>query len=176
MQGAPPDSRPFIARPRSPTASRKYDAAQFLRDTGRAMSRQNVEFVEALFAGAAGADKQTLLAALPEIIAESCDLEIEWVEDPSRADGQVHRGHEGVRASFEEWLAGFEDYQFELEEVLDGGEHVLAVGTEHGRGAASGAAVSSRNHMVLTFRDGKLLRYREFYDERAARQAAGLKE
>jgi ketosteroid isomerase-like protein len=28
--------------------------------------------------------------------------------------------------------------------------------------------------MVMTFRDGKLLRYREFTDERAARQAAGL--
>jgi len=140
------------------------------------MSRENVEFVEGLFAGSAGADKQALLAALPEIIAQLCDPEVEWVEDPSRADAQVHRGHEGVRASFEEWLAGFEDYQFELEEVIDCGDQVLAVATERGRGAASGAEVSSRNHMVLTLRDGKLLRYREFYDERAARQAAGLPE
>jgi ketosteroid isomerase-like protein len=140
------------------------------------MSQENVELVEGLFAGSAGTDKQALLAALPELIAQLCDPEVEWVEDPSRADGQVHRGHEGVRASFEEWLAGFEDYRSELEEVIDCGDDVLAVATEHGRGAASGAAVSSRNHMVLTFRDGKLLRYREFYDERAARRAVGLTE
>ena len=37
------------------------------------MSRENVELVEGLFAGAVGADKQTLLAALPEIIAQPCD-------------------------------------------------------------------------------------------------------
>lgn len=34
--------------------------------------------------------------------------------------------------------------------------------------------MSSRIYAVLTVRDGKLLRFREFYDERAARQAAGL--
>jgi ketosteroid isomerase-like protein len=28
--------------------------------------------------------------------------------------------------------------------------------------------------MVLTFRDGKILRYQEFYDEADARQAAAL--
>ena len=140
------------------------------------MSRENVELVEGLFAGAAGADKQALLGNLLEIIVQACDPEIEWVEDPQRADGRVHRGHEGVRASFEEWLAGFEEYEFEIEEVIDCGDDVLALWTEHGRGAASGAMVSARNHAVLTFRDGKLLRYREFYDERPARQAVGLSE
>jgi ketosteroid isomerase-like protein len=140
------------------------------------MSRENVELVEGLFAGAAGADKQALLGNLLEIIVQACDPEIEWVEDPQRADGRVHRGHEGVKASFEEWLTGFEEYEFELEEVIDCGDDVLALWTEHGRGAASGAAVSARNHAVLTFRDGKLLRYREFYDERAARQAVGLSD
>jgi len=29
---------------------------------------------------------------------------------------------------------------------------------------------------VVTFRDGKILRYREFYDEAEAREAAGLSE
>jgi ketosteroid isomerase-like protein len=50
--------------------------------------------------------------------------------------------------------------------------HVLVVGNEQARGAASGAAISSRNYVVLTLRGGKLLRYREFYDEAAAREAA----
>jgi ketosteroid isomerase-like protein len=138
------------------------------------MSQENVQFVEALFAGAAGADKEELLRALPELIAQTCDPEIEWIEDPGRADARVHRGHDGVRRSWEEWLAGFEQYRFEVEEVLDCGDRVLVVGSEQGRGAASGAAVSSRNYSVLELRDGKLLRYREFYDEGAARGAAGL--
>jgi ketosteroid isomerase-like protein len=138
------------------------------------MSQENVQFVEALFAGAAGAEKEELLRALPELISQTCDPEIEWIEDPSRADARVHRGHAGVRRSWEEWLAGFAQYSFEVEQVIDCGDRVLVVGSEQGRGAVSGADVSSRTYSVVELREGKLLRYREFYDESAARQAAGL--
>src|SRR3977135_3863306 len=75
-----------------------------LGDTDRRMSRENVEFVEGLLAGVGEMDKQALLAALPELIAEACDADIEWVEDPKRADGGVYRGHEGVRRSWEQGL------------------------------------------------------------------------
>jgi ketosteroid isomerase-like protein len=138
------------------------------------MSCGDVEIVEGLYAGVAGTDKQTLLAALPELIAQICDPDIEWMEDPQRADGAVHRGYDGVRASWEEWLTGFDEYSFEVDQVIDCASDVLVVGKERGRGTASGASVGSSHYAVLTFRDGKLLRYREFYDERAARQAAGL--
>ncbi len=50
---------------------------------------------------------------------------------------------------------------------------MLVISNEQARGAASGAAIRSRNYIVMTLRDGKLLRYREFYDEPAARDAAG---
>ena len=56
------------------------------------MSRENVEFVEGLLAGTMSMDKRDLLAALPELIEQTCDPDIEWVEDPQRADGAVHRG------------------------------------------------------------------------------------
>ncbi len=36
--------------------------------------------------------------------------------------------------------------------------------------------MSARNFVVITFRAGKILRYREFYDEAAALKAAGLSE
>ena len=36
------------------------------------MSQANVEFVEGLVAGAVDMDKQALLAALPELIAQAC--------------------------------------------------------------------------------------------------------
>jgi hypothetical protein len=35
-------------------------------------------------------DKDAMLAALPEMIPQICDPEIEWVEDPQRADGRVY--------------------------------------------------------------------------------------
>ena len=121
-------------------------------------------------------DKQALLATLPEIIAQTCDLDIEWTEDPTRAYSQIRRGHAGVRESWERWLEGFEQYSFEVEQIIDGGDDVLVLRRGQAQGATSGTPVHSRTCAVMTIRDGKLLRYRELSDERAARRAAGLGE
>ncbi len=138
------------------------------------VSQQNVEFVKGLYGAAETMDKEQLLAALPALIEQACDPEIEWVEDPQRADSQVYRGYAGVLRSFEQWLEGFEEYGFVVEDVIDCDHDVFVAGREEGRGAASGATVSSAIYQVLTFRDGKVLRFREFYDREAARAAAGL--
>ena len=140
------------------------------------MSQENVEFVKAFFAAGSAVEKEALLSALPELIAQACDPEIEWYEDPQRADARVYRGHRGVRESFERWLDQWDEYGAEAERFIDRGDDVLVVAREHGRGARSGATVSSRIFYVLTFRDGKILRYREFYDEAAALEAVGLSE
>jgi ketosteroid isomerase-like protein len=140
------------------------------------MSRENVEFLEGLFAGAAEMDKQALLDALPDLIAQTCDPEIVWVEDPRRADRRVHRGYEGVRESWERWLENFEEYGFEVERMLDCGDRVLVIAREEGRGSLSGATISQRIYVVYTFRSGKIARYEEFYEEQEALEAAGLRE
>jgi ketosteroid isomerase-like protein len=137
------------------------------------MSQANVDFLRGLFEGAQGLDKEQLLAALPDLIEQMCDPEIEWVEDPGRADGRVYRGHEGVRESFERWLENFEEYDVEVEQISDYGDRVLVAAVERGRGSASGAPVSSRIYTVCTFRADKILRYQEFYDEQQALEAAG---
>jgi uncharacterized protein len=138
------------------------------------MSQENVEFVRGLFAGAADMDKQALLAALPQLIAQACDPEIEWVEDPQRADGQVYRGHKGVKQAFERWLEQWEEYGAMAERYVDCGDEVLVIARERGRGMTSGASVSSRIYSVWTIRAGRISRYREFYDEQTALDAAGL--
>jgi ketosteroid isomerase-like protein len=137
------------------------------------MSRENLEFVEGLLAAAAGMDKQALLVALPDLIAQVADPDIEWVEDPRRADGFVYRGHEGVEQAFERWLEHWDEYGYEAERFVDHGDDVLVIGREHGRGMTSGASVSSRIYAAWTIRGGKIARYREFYDEQEALAAVG---
>jgi ketosteroid isomerase-like protein len=140
------------------------------------MSRENVEFVEALLAAAGEMDKQAILEALPEVIAQTCAPDIEWIEDPQRLDSQVYRGHQGVLRSWERWLEHWDDWAAEVERFVDCGENVLVIARERGRGTKSGASVSSRNYLIFTIRDAKITRYQEFYDERAALAAAGLAE
>jgi ketosteroid isomerase-like protein len=121
-------------------------------------------------------DKQALLEALPELIPQMCDPEIEWVEDPRRADRRVYHGHEGVRESFERWLENFEEYEWEVERIVDCGNKALVYAREEGRGSLSGGTISQRIYTVYSFRDGKIARYEEFYEEREALEAAGLSE
>jgi ketosteroid isomerase-like protein len=135
-----------------------------------------VAFVEGLVAGAVDMDKQALLVALPELMVQTCAPDIEWVEDPQRADSRVYRGHDAVKQSWERWLDQWDEYGFEAERFIDCGDDVLVVSREHGRGITSGASVSARIYSVFTIRTGKIYRYREFYDEDAACKAVGLAE
>jgi ketosteroid isomerase-like protein len=146
------------------------------RDTAQAMSQENVDFVTGLYAAGDGVDKEQLLAGLPQLIEQICDPEIEWIEDPGRADSQTHYGHAGVLRSWQQWLEGFDEYDFSLERVVDCGDAVFVAAKEEGRGATSGATVSASVYQVFTMRDGKIFRYQEFYDENGALEAAGLRE
>jgi ketosteroid isomerase-like protein len=140
------------------------------RDTW-AMSQENVDFVRGLFGGAAGLSKEAIADALPAIVATAFTEDAEWVEDPQRADRQTWRGHAGILESWRRWLDEWEDYSFEVTGLEDHGDHVFVVSHEEARGSSSGASVSADNYIVVTFRDGKIARYQEFYEEDDARAA-----
>ena len=119
--------------------------------------------------------KDEIVALLPQMIPQVMHPDVEWIEDPGRADSRTYHGHDGVIESWRQWLENWDEYGGELEGVKDcGGDEVFAVFAERGRGAASGASVESRLYVVVTVRDQKIARWREFYDEAAAREAAGL--
>jgi ketosteroid isomerase-like protein len=141
------------------------------------MSQENVDFVAAIFSATEGMDKDAVLAALPELVPQLCDPDIEWIEDPQRADARTYRGPAGVIESFRQWFDQFADYGFEVERITDcGGDDVFVATRERGTGALSGAPVGATNYAVITVQDGKIRRYREFYDEGMALEAAGLSE
>jgi ketosteroid isomerase-like protein len=135
------------------------------------MSQENVELVARFYEPATS--KAELLSAMPRTMG-FCHPQVEWT---SREDGLTYRGREGVREALERWLESFEEYRYEVERIIDcGGDDVLVVGLEVGKGAMSGADVRSVNHELLTVRHGMIVRFREFYDEGEALEAAGLSE
>jgi ketosteroid isomerase-like protein len=135
------------------------------------MSQENVELVTRWYAPAGS--KSELLAAMPRTMA-FCHPEVEW---SAPEDGSTFRGREGVRRRLEQWLESFEDYRYDVERIIDcGGDEVLVVATEIGRGAMSGAEVRSTNYELITVRGGLIVRIREFYDELPALEAAGLSQ
>jgi ketosteroid isomerase-like protein len=135
------------------------------------MSKENVEIASRWYEVAGS--KEELLEAMPRTMA-LCHPEVEW---SAPEDGTTYRGRDGVRQRLQEWLASFAEYRYEVRRIIDcGGDQVLVVGTEVGRGARSGAEVRSVDYELLTIRDGMIVRIREYYDEGHALEAAGLSE
>jgi ketosteroid isomerase-like protein len=132
------------------------------------MSEENVELVRTLLTAFDRADYELALDAL--------DPEVDWQVPPGVGIGQeVYRGRERVQSGFADWLGAWETYRFELEEILDHGDHVLVGAMHIARGRGSGVEVKLPTFHVFTLRDGKVVRHRSYRDRTDALQAAGLR-
>jgi ketosteroid isomerase-like protein len=139
------------------------------------MSEQNMEVVRQLFDAAerfGDADaggREALDAAL-----NCLDPDLEWTPLRAATEG-TYRGHQG----FEQWLADTEESfeSFETRsELRDLGGQVLAWGTLHVRGRGSGIDTEVPFGGIYDFRQGKILRWRDFGSKEQALKAAGRAE
>src|SRR6267143_5458460 len=83
------------------------------RDTGRAMSQENVEIVRRMW-GRLNVEGDS---DLPSVLVEFFDPEIEWHDAPSLPGAAVHRGHEDLRRHIEDYLYAWADSGFQIEET-----------------------------------------------------------
>ena len=104
------------------------------RDTGRAMSQENVDAMRRGLEAWRGGDVKTVGALMEEFIAPEFEIE------PLYFDGS-YRGHEGLGS----WVGPrdfWDEYRLETGELLDLGDHVLATSRVTGRGRGSGVPVA----------------------------------
>jgi ketosteroid isomerase-like protein len=87
---------------------------------------------------------------------------------------QAYEGAEGVNAFFREWLAAWDDWEFELEALHDGGDRVVALVRQRGKSKAAGMTVEMSFAQVFTIRDGKQSRLEMYSDRDDALASAGL--
>jgi ketosteroid isomerase-like protein len=143
------------------------------------VSRENVEMVRGLLDVYRAPEVMAMLAE-GEIDLSVADPEIEW--DASRLDEMipdlagVYRGHDGVRTYWRRWFEAWRDLEFEVEDVLDAGDDVVAlIRNQRQWGRHTGIATELPPYaQVFTVRDGILVRWRTFPDQRSALAAVGL--
>jgi ketosteroid isomerase-like protein len=134
------------------------------------MSQENVEIVRAQYVSF-------------ERVAEGGDVH-SWVlgyfhpncEYRPVEEVDAIRGHEALIEWTERWLEAWSSYSDQVEEIIDGGEIVVAAVTISGRGRTSDVEIGQRFFHVFEMRDGRILRLREYLDRDSALEAAGLRE
>ena len=138
------------------------------------MSQENVELVRRAFdAFNRGGVEAAISSGIwsPEIV---------WDATPSGIPGLgVYRGYEEVRSFFEDdWFQAFpfEEWEVQIDELIDCGNQVLAMSRQHGRGATSGATAELELGQISTISDGTIVRVDNYTDRRKALEAAGLSE
>ncbi|MFL5885152.1 MAG: nuclear transport factor 2 family protein [Thermoleophilaceae bacterium] len=87
-------------------------------------------------------------------------------------DVGVIRGHEALRAYYQDWIDTFDDLRGEVDEILfDEGDRVAAVVRNSGRGRSSGVATRGRYYVVCIVRDGQITSGREYGTREEALEA-----
>ena len=128
------------------------------------------------------ADLETVRTALSALDRRDVELylsvaspEIELITPAALLEGP-NVGHDGVRRFFKEMEESAEASSFEVKEVRQVGERVLAFFTVRGMGRISGAETSMDVAGVYSVDDGKIRRAEIFADRGAALRAVGLSE
>ena len=133
------------------------------------MSQTNVERLREAF--------ETYNREGPEAIIALLAPDIEWIADRSDMGRVTYRGRDGVRKSFDELFEGFDRLGFEVDQMIEQGNQIVALGKMHGRGRSTGVEAQMPLAVVFTVGDdGQLIRYESFRDSREALAAVGLSE
>jgi len=130
------------------------------------MSRENVDVVRAVLDAWIAGDYGTMF--------EHFHRDIEWAGPATLSHGGTSQGITSARRALSTWVGTWNDYRFELTELVDHGDTVFAAGRQTGRGRGSGVVVSEEIFSVWTLRDGLVVRQQTFRDREQARDAAGL--
>jgi ketosteroid isomerase-like protein len=130
--------------------------------------------VRRLFAAFQSVDVGNLERRLDEV-REIFDPEVEWVAAPhSLLSSEEYRGYGGVRRFWTQFLSAWDEYDVQVEELIDAGDQVVAVMRLSGR--TNELEVDEARSSVLTLREGRIVRIEPFASRDEALEAAGLSE
>jgi ketosteroid isomerase-like protein len=89
-------------------------------------------------------------------------------------DPSAHVGRDAFERLLDGFLESFRDLRFDVLELIDTGDRVIASTVMHGRGSASGADVTDTYVIVYKLRDGLIVEGWEYRTRQEALKAVGL--
>jgi len=126
------------------------------------MSQENVEVVRAAFEAWNRNDFDAWIQCF--------DPEVQW-----SALLEEFRGHAGIRRAWQSFKVDLQ-LRSRYDDIRALGDPVLALGELTGKGRITGLNISAEIAQLATFRDGRILGFRDFARHAEALEAVGLSE
>ena len=134
------------------------------------MSQENVEVVKVAYEAFARGGLDRYMEHFTD------DVDYRAIEGAPDDIGPIH-GKDTMRAWLQDWIETFDGFSMKLVELIDAGENTVVIAERYGGHAKlSGVETDSLLWVVLTIRDGKIARGREYPGRQQALEAAGLSE
>jgi ketosteroid isomerase-like protein len=133
------------------------------------VSQENVEIVRREYAAFAARDWETL--------ADLCHPDLEY-ETLGVAPGRL-RGFREITEFFDAWAELYGEFRVEAEEIVEAGDQVVAVERHAARGVKGSDAEGMVGHSfacLISFKDGRISRVKEYATRDEALAAAGRRE
>jgi ketosteroid isomerase-like protein len=131
------------------------------------MSHENVEFLRLGYEALEHGDLETFKALSRERLDPEFEFHHVW-------DGRVLKGYEGTMDWLSDTRETWKDYNQQVKEIIDLGEHVVVVLGISAQGVGSGVPVAQEFAVVWTFDGDTAVRARSFTSRTEALEAAGL--
>jgi ketosteroid isomerase-like protein len=133
------------------------------------MSRENVEIVRRILAEFSETQRLSDLVS-PDLVWHTGSWTL-WT-GPSE-----YHGRDGFLEFFGEWIAAYDDWAQEIEEIVDAGDRqVVGITRQRGRLRDSDSWVDLRAAFVYTIEDGLVVRADVYGSSAEALKAVGLAE
>jgi hypothetical protein len=142
------------------------------------MSRENVELVRSLQPGPEVDLVQVVRDDTGQLLENMLAPHVheKFVATASGLDQFDVVGLGGLQSAWAEWLAPWETYRTEIEEVIDAGDDVVVLTRDFGRRFDMDAEIAVLGAAIWTVRDGRVARVAFYADRAEGLAAADLEE
>ena len=131
------------------------------------MSQENVAVVRQMYDAFHSGDAEGAIDHF------TLDVAVDARDHP---DAQAGRGHEALVRIIGSWVAAFDEWSEEIEEMRDLGDHILVAAKQRGRGKGTGIETELRYALLYEVEDGKISRMTFYSDVGEALEAAARSE
>jgi ketosteroid isomerase-like protein len=132
------------------------------------MSSANIDVIKAIYAAFATGDVPGVLGGL------SPDIVWNEAENFPYADHSPYVGPDAVAAGvFARCVSEWDGFAVAMDDLLDAGDRVVALGRYGGTYKATGRAMNPQVVHVWTLADGKAVRFQQYADTLAVARATG---